>query len=175
MAFEEQPELFASLLLNHLKQEQRPVAGDMEKPFSNEYRDSVTCRKQHGGTISGRIGRLVVESCHDLLVTDAEINSVTITDSSLTLLRSKVTSADTAMIVRDSNLIITVGKIEGETAIETHNSRLDIAGTQLIGYQAAVRAPIDSTIIFSLVSIESPKYNDTVIHGMKVVAPGSHL
>ncbi len=172
MAFVEQADRFNRLLLEHLQRKQ-PTAD--RAPLSGEYRETVTCRKQRGVTISGRIGRLVVEGCHDLLVTDAEINSVAVTGSSLTLLRTKITSVDTAMIIRDSNLITTVGKIEGKTAVESYNSRLDIAGTQLIGYQNAVKAPIASTIIFSMVPIESPNYKDRVIHGMEIVAPGKRL
>lgn len=175
MAFVDQPEQFTSLLLTHLKQKQPPAKRDNDNPIANDYQQTVTCRGQSGGTISGRIGKLVVENCRDLLIKDAEINSVTISGSSLAMLRTKITSPDTAMLVHNSNLIITVGQIEGKTAIETHDSRLDIAGTHLIGYQAAVKAPVESTIIFSMVPIESPNYNDTVIHGMEVVAPGSYL
>ncbi|MEW8347115.1 MAG: hypothetical protein AB2687_02315, partial [Candidatus Thiodiazotropha taylori] len=128
-----------------------------------------------GHVISGRIGSLLIQSCEDVVVQDAEINNIVIIDSNVSLRNTRVISMATALKTRNSNVTITGGHLEGEVAIEANNSRLDIAGTQLVGHQAAVKAPQDSTLIFSLGRIDSPLYEDLVIHGMKVVAPGSYL
>jgi hypothetical protein len=135
----------------------------------------VDCKNQNGATISGRIGRLVVENCQELLIEDAEINSVTIFNSSVTLLNTKILSSQTALTVYDSDLIITIGQIEGETAIESHGSRLDIAGTQIVGLRNIMHAPVESTAIFSPGRVERPSFSDSVIHGMEIVMPGDYL
>jgi pimeloyl-ACP methyl ester carboxylesterase len=174
IAFVERPEEFKTLVLDHLKQ--KPIAaGPVKTENSGGYRQRVDCKNERGATISGRIGRLVVENCHELLVEDAEINSVTIFNSSVTIRNAKILSPQTALTVYNSDLIITIGEIEGETAIEAHGSRLDIAGTQIVGLRNIMQAPVESTAIFSLGRVESPSYNDSVIHGMEVVMPGDYL
>jgi hypothetical protein len=125
--------------------------------------------------ITGRIGSVLIQDCNQVLIHDAEINNIVLIDSTATIRNTRVIAMGTALKTRNSNVSITGGHFEGEVAIEANNSRLDIAGTQLVGHQAAVKAPQDSTLIFSLGRIDSPLYEDLVIHGMKVVAPGSYL
>ena len=175
VAFIEQPKLFHDMLLPHLKQKSKPAGRQSRKPASTDFRTTVRCQNQSGRVITGRIGSLLIEGCRDVLIHDAEINSLVIIDSSATLRHSRIISPITALTAHNSTLNITSGHIEGEVAIETHNSRLDIAGTQLVGSRAAVKSPVDSTLIFSLVRIDSPVYPDLVIHGMKVVSPGAYL
>jgi pimeloyl-ACP methyl ester carboxylesterase len=174
IAFVERPEAFKKLVVDHLRQ--KPVsAGPIKTGNTTGYRQRVDCKNENGATISGRIGRLVVENCQELLIEDAEINTVTIFSSSVTLLNTKILSPQTALTVYDSDLLITNGQIEGETAIEAHGSRLDIAGTRILALKRVMHAPVESTTIFSLGRIESPGYNDSVIHGMRIVKPGDDL
>ncbi|MET0051114.1 MAG: hypothetical protein ABW095_08545, partial [Candidatus Thiodiazotropha sp.] len=145
------------------------------KPAQSAYRATVECRGESDRVFSGRIGSLLIENCHNILVQDAEINSVVVIDSSVTLRNSRIISLGTALTAHNSTLTLTAGHVEGSIAIESYNSRLDIAGTQLVGQEAAVAAPVDSTLVFSLVRIDSPLYPDLVIHGMKIVSPGTSL
>jgi hypothetical protein len=96
-------------------------------------------------------------------------------DSSVTLRNSRIISLDTALTAHNATVTVTAGHIEGRVAIKTYNSRLDIAGTQLVAQEAAVEAPVDSTLVFSLTRIDSPLYPDIVIHSMKIVSPGASL
>ncbi|MES9943258.1 MAG: alpha/beta hydrolase [Candidatus Thiodiazotropha sp. 6PLUC2] len=175
IAFIEQPQRFHELLRPHLKQSYKAKQKPASKPESSNFRQTVQCQNQSGHTITGRIGSLLIDGCQNVLIKDAEINNLVITNSTVTMRNSRIISMATALKLHDSNLNITAGHIEGEVAIEANNSRLDIAGTQLVGSQAAVKAPMDSTLIFSLGRIDSPLYDDIVIHGMKVVAPGAYL
>ncbi|MES9833014.1 MAG: alpha/beta hydrolase [Candidatus Thiodiazotropha sp. DIVDIV] len=175
IAFIEQPKLFHDFLRPHLNQTYKPKHKPASKSVNSSFRQTVKCQNQSGHTITGRIGSLLIEGCQNVLIKDAEINNVMIKNSTVTMRNTRIISMATALKVVDSNLNITSGHIEGEVAIEANNSRLDIAGTQLVGGQAAVKAPIDSTLIFSLGRIDSPLYDDLVIHGMKVVAPGAYL
>jgi pimeloyl-ACP methyl ester carboxylesterase len=174
IAFIEQPKLFHDILRPHLEQTYRPKQ-QPAKPAASDYRQTVRCQNQSRQVITGRIGSLLIEGCQNVVIHDAEINSVVIIDSSATLRNTRIISMDTALKLHNSNLNITSGHIEGEVAIEALNSRLDIAGTQLVGRQAAVKAPMDSTLIFSMGRIDSPLYDGLVIHGMKVVSPGAYL
>ncbi len=174
IAFVERPEAFRKLVVAHL--EQKTVSIEPTKTESTTgYRQRVDCKNEDGASITGRIGRLVVENCQDLLIEDAEINTVTIFNSSVTLLNTKILSPQTALTAYNSDLIITIGEIEGETAIEAHGSRLDIAGTRIVGLRSIMQAPVESTAIFSLCRVESPSHSDNVIHGMKIVMPGDYL
>ncbi|MCU7917555.1 MAG: alpha/beta hydrolase [Candidatus Thiodiazotropha sp. (ex Epidulcina cf. delphinae)] len=175
MAFIERPELFNNMLTLHLQQHRQPRKRQTAKTPQTGYRDQVTCRNSDGQVITGKIGSLLVDHCRNTLILDADIDNLVVIESSVTIRNTQIKSATAALTVHDSSLNITTGRIEGETAIVAHNSRLDIAGTQLTGRQAAVTAPTDSTVIFSLGRIDSPIYRDRVIHGMKVVAPGSYL
>ncbi|MCG7943255.1 MAG: alpha/beta hydrolase [Candidatus Thiodiazotropha taylori] len=175
VAFIDQPELFHDMLRPHLSQSTKTKAKSSTKQATPPFRQTVQCNSESGHVISGRIGSLLIQSCEDVVVQDAEINNIVIIDSNVSLRNTRVISVGTALKTRNSNVTITGGHLEGEVAIEANNSRLDIAGTQLVGHQAAVKAPQDSTLIFSLGRIDSPLYDDLVIHGMKVVAPGSYL
>ncbi len=175
IAFIEQPERFYKLLKPHLSQTWKPARELLNKPAQNAYRKTVECRGQSDRVISGRIGSLLIENCQNILIQDAEINSAVVIDSSVTLRNSRIISLDTALTVHNATVTVTAGHIEGRIAIEAYNSRLDIAGTQLVAQEAAVAAPVDSTLVFSLARIDSPLYPDIVIHGMKIVTPGTSL
>ncbi|MET0027933.1 MAG: alpha/beta hydrolase [Candidatus Thiodiazotropha sp.] len=175
VAFIEQPQRFYDLLKPQLEQTWKPAPERGMKPAQSAYRATVECRGESDRVFSGRIGSLLIENCHNILVQDAEINSVVVIDSSVTLRNSRIISLGTALTAHNSTLTLTAGHVEGSIAIESYNSRLDIAGTQLVGQEAAVAAPVDSTLVFSLVRIDSPLYPDLVIHGMKIVSPGTSL
>jgi pimeloyl-ACP methyl ester carboxylesterase len=175
VAFIDQPKLFHNMLRPHLSQSDKSKARSTAKQASQPFRQTVQCNSDSGHVISGRIGSLLVQDCDGILIHDAEINNIVIINSTATIRNTRVISMGTALKTRTSNVTITGGHFEGEVAIEANNSRLDIAGSQLVGHQAAVKAPEDSTLIFSLGRIDSPLYDDLVIHGMKIVAPGSYL
>ncbi|MET0065011.1 MAG: alpha/beta hydrolase [Candidatus Thiodiazotropha sp.] len=174
IAFIELPQRFYDLLKPHLEQTWKP-AETPAKPAQAAYRATAECRGQSDRVFSGRIGSLLIEDCQNIMIQDAEINSAVIIDSSASLRNSRLISLDTALTSHNSTITITAGHIEGRVAIEAYNSRLDIAGTQLVGQEAAVEAPVDSTLIFSLGRIDSPLYPELVIHGMKIVSPGTSL
>ncbi|MCG8488908.1 MAG: alpha/beta hydrolase [Chromatiales bacterium] len=175
VAFIDQPKLFHDMLRPHLSQSYKAKAKSTAKPANQPFRQTVQCNSESGHVITGRIGSLLIQNCEDVVIHDAEINNIVITGSTASLRNTRVIAMGTALKTRNSNVYITGGHLEGEVSIEANNSRLDIAGTQLVGHQAAVKAPEDSTLIFSLGRIDSPLYEDLVIHGMKVVAPGSYL
>ncbi len=175
VAFIEQPQRFYELLKPQLEQTWKPPREQVMKPAQNAYRATVECRGESDQVYSGRIGSLLIENCQNILIQDAEINNAVVIDSSVTLRNSRIISLDTALTVHNATLTLTAGHVEGRIAIETYNSRLDIAGTQLVGQEAVVEAPVDSTLVFSLVRIDSPLYPELVIHGMKIVSPGTSL
>jgi pimeloyl-ACP methyl ester carboxylesterase len=175
MAFIEQPKRFHDMLRTHLSQNGKAERKPASKPASVNFRQMVKCRNQSDKVITGRIGSLFIEGCQNLLIKDAEIDTVVIMDSRVTMRNTRIISTTTALKIYNSSLNITAGHIEGEIAVEVNSSRLDIAGTKLVGRKAAAKAPRESTVIFSLGRIESPLYDDQVIHGMKSVAPGDYL
>jgi hypothetical protein len=72
------------------------------------------------------------------------------------------------MLVRGSTVQMTGGRIEGEVAISTYASRLDLAAVEVEGRQAAIKATRRSYVVVSLSRLKSP-YTDGEVHDFYVV------
>lgn len=175
MAFVEKPEAFHNLLLQQLK----PVGNtdlwqDTKKP-AGEFQKSVQCKNKNNQVITGNIGQLTIDNCQDVIVRNANINKLVINASRVTLKNVNIKNQGIALTTRQSSVEITAGSIEGNLAIVTYDSRLDIAGTRMTGREAAIKAPTKSTAVFSLGRISSPLYQGNVIHGRKVILSGNPI
>ena len=76
--------------------------------------------------------------------------------------------------VDDARVTITSSVIEGWVAITASASHLDIAGSRIVGRQAALEAPRASEVLFSLTRVESPHFQGT-LHDRRMVTPDSTL
>jgi len=61
------------------------------------------------------------------------------------------------MLARNANVVVTGGRIEGDIAIRADASRLDLAGVEIEGREAAVAAEQPSSVVFSLSRVRSPR------------------
>jgi hypothetical protein len=68
----------------------------------------------------------------------------------------------------ESEITATNVTFEGNVAIQTSRSRLDLAGVKLVGKTAAVSAKKNSTLIFSVSRVESP-FTSGYLHGSRNV------
>jgi hypothetical protein len=81
---------------------------------------------------------------------------------------SLIKGGEFALKVYNSTLEATNVHIEAETAILTSGSRLDLAGVELVGRQAALSTDLESKVLFSISLIHSP-HNKGYIHGIREV------
>ncbi|HID81592.1 MAG TPA: alpha/beta hydrolase [Chromatiales bacterium] len=175
MVFVNKPKAFHHLLLQQLKSDgSESFWQDAKKP-AGKFQKSVLCKNKDNQIITGNIGQLTIDNCQDVIVRNANINKVMIGNSRVALKNVSIKSQGVALTVHQSSVEITAGSIEGDTAIAAYDSRLDIAGTRLTGRDAVIKAPVESTAIFSLGRINSPLYQGNVIHGRKIISPGHSI
>jgi pimeloyl-ACP methyl ester carboxylesterase len=165
----EQPLLFRAALRTALT----ATPGVMALPDEPADRLGV-CRGQQGLTFSGRYDRLEITDCSDIRLAGIHAKAVTISRSRVNFEQGSIRGQDTSLRVVDSVVVATGLRVEGKTALVVANSRLDLAGVELIGHEAAVRADAPSILIFSVSSIES-SHGLEFLHDQRRVLPGSPL
>lgn len=170
LPFIDQPVIFHRELLKHLSGQLREDLPQYNLPNLITHH-ILECDNKDNQSYSGTIKRLVIKNCNDIVIRNANIEELLINNSKVTVENSVINNKHTAMIVKNSNITLTASTVIADTAIKSFSSHLDVAGTFLHGRKAAVVSPIESTIIFSLVSIRSPHTQDPVAHGFKVVTP----
>ncbi len=167
------PDVFHTLLVKSLQQNQAKPAATAHQ---NTPQDVVTCHKKYNTTYSGRIRTLTIKSCKNVLVKDATIDRVMISNSRVHLENVTINApGNTAVEITDSAVMITAGSITGNIAIAAQGSRLDIAGTKLIGENAAIAATSVTDTIFSLTTIASGQQDSAILHGRMKLLAGKKL
>lgn len=139
---------------------QRPVVAD-------EIRSEVVCENQQDEIYSGKIRRLVLKNCGDILIRDAELEELVIEHSQVTIENTVIQGTDVGIDAKFSKVMITAGSVEADVAIKCDSSRFDIAGTRLTGRRTLVKAIRDSDILMSLVPARSPDLSNKVLHGLQ--------
>jgi pimeloyl-ACP methyl ester carboxylesterase len=127
----------------------------------------VLCENQRGKVYTGKIRRLVLNNCHDVLVHHAELEKLIIKSSRVVIEESVLKGEKNALFAVDSTVVLTAGSVEADLAIRSVNSRFDIAGTLISGRRFAVFAVGESEFIMSLVPVESTERPLTMLHGQQ--------
>ena len=168
----ERPEEFHRLLLQQLQPspESDLWADDASAPSSEKLRPIVRCSGEQNRVYSGNIGKLIIQGCKDIVIRNAHIRQLVAINSRIYLENSTVESGETAVTLQYSSMTATNGSIKGKVAIQADNSRLDIAGSQLIGQRSAVESQTESTVVFSLAHINSPHQGSRIFHGQEIVS-----
>ncbi|RXI28246.1 hypothetical protein CRU89_02210 [Aliarcobacter trophiarum] len=99
---------------------------------------------------------LKIKNSNNLTLFNCNIEKLIVENSNVNIINSNIISNDKALIVSNSNIEITSSNIKAQTAIESLNSKLDIAGTKIEGYKSAITSLGENEIIFSLTTILSP-------------------
>jgi pimeloyl-ACP methyl ester carboxylesterase len=126
----------------------------------------------------GEFDRIVLDGCKDVVLDGVRAHTVRVVDSGVEIENSVIRSEGTALQVVGSWVTVTASRLEGSTAVAVEDSRLDIAGTALIGERAAVEVPDGSIsededkvrVLFSVSRVESPEASGYV-HGPRTVDP----
>lgn len=122
------------------------------------------CQSQQGLSFNGRYDRLEIADCRDIRLVDVHANSVTIRGSRVNIEQGVFRGKGTPLLIVDSVVVASGLRVEGDTALVVTASRLDLAGVELIGHEAAIQTDELSKIIFSVSQLTSRR-GRKFIHG----------
>jgi pimeloyl-ACP methyl ester carboxylesterase len=134
----------------------------------------VRCVDKRNQVFEGDYDTLVINDCPGARIRNARIGQLRVIDAAVEIEDSVIGGGDIGLHAHDSSILMTSGRIEGETAIYALKSRIDLAGVTVSGKQAAMVAGSDSWVVFSIGRIESPNRNGPV-QGYFRVVPGKPL
>lgn len=128
------------------------------------------CDGQRGKIFEGDYLRLTIRRCRDAVVRNARVRELRIAEATVSIEDSLIGGVDGGLHVDDGRVRITSSVIEGHIAITAIASHLDIAGSRIVGTEAALEAPRTSEVLFSITRIESPRFHGA-LHERRIVAP----
>lgn len=132
------------------------------------------CRDNAEKIFEGEYERIEIVGCKKAIVKNVAAEQVWVLDSTVEIENSRISSEGRALYAWRSSVQVTGSRVQGDVAVEVKESRLDIAGSTLLGKTAAVRmaeqtaaeqlASPSTMILFSVSAIHSP-YRSGSIHG----------
>jgi len=130
-----------------------------------EPRGEGRCYGERGRVFEGEYDRLTIEGCSRAIVRYARVRELRVLDSSVELQDSVVGGGAVGLYARNSTVVATGGRIEGDVAILANASRLDLAALEIVGREAAIRVepgeagspPLPSLAVLSLARVRSPR------------------
>ncbi|WP_172600406.1 alpha/beta fold hydrolase [Sulfurivermis fontis] len=168
----DQPVVFNRRLLAALADELPPpavareVVGDADR--------IGRCEKQRNVHFVGRYRRIELHGCGDVTIRDADVGELYVFESRVNIEHSRIGGGELAVDIIGSDVKMTVVSVQGDVAIRTARSRLDLAAVDLDGSTAAVSAVSNSKAVFSLCQVRSP-YRSGDLHGYYAMTPDSPL
>jgi len=133
-----------------------------------------TCKGQRGAIFEGEYDRIIIHRCRGTLVRNARVRELRISDAEVSIEDSVIGGTDGGLSVDDARVTITSSVIEGKVAITAVEARLDIAGSRIVGTEAALVAPLKSEVLFSVSRVQSPHFRGS-LHEVRIVVPGNPL
>jgi pimeloyl-ACP methyl ester carboxylesterase len=149
---QETPERFRAVLEAFLERglPPRPGVARLEKHGEGK------CRNERNRIFEGEYDSLTLDVCTRVQIRNARVRELRVLDSIVTIEDSRIGGGETGLYARNSTVVMTGGRIEGDVAIEALGSRLDLAAIEVEGRAAAVSAPKGSYVAFSLSRVQSP-------------------
>lgn len=92
----------------------------------------------------------------NLQLNNCNLEKLIIVNSTVSLIDSNINSDNVAISATNSILNITSSDIKGRIAIESNNSKLDIAGTNLVSSEISILSKGINQVIFSLTTLIGP-------------------
>ena len=166
----QQPEKFRELIISALSKAQI-IKQESKVQISDRM---GRCDRKNDVLFSGAYRHIEIINSHDVRLVDVTAESITITGSEVTIEKSNIKGKYVGLKINQSSMTATSVSIIADIAILASDSRLDLAGVNIVGRKAAVQATENMTIIFSVSNIESP-YNSGNIHGFREVNPSNPM
>lgn len=132
------------------------------------------CIGQRGQVFEGDYERIDIEGCEAVVLRAVRAGTVRVVSSKVSIEDSRIGGASGGLMVETSRLLITSSRLEGDPAIAAADSRLDIAGSRLIGRAAAVTTRTTAELACSVCQVESARHHGA-LHGVRPVTPESPI
>ena len=133
------------------------------------------CSQRDNARFQGAYLRLEIQGCRNVLIENARIGTLDIVDSTVAVNDSIIGGRgdDDGIRATNSRIVVTASRIEGATAIQADDSRLDVAGSTVAGRRHAIATDRGAGLVFSLSHIESPHYFGSIhtARGLTADAP----
>jgi pimeloyl-ACP methyl ester carboxylesterase len=111
------------------------------------------CDKQEDVILEGDYASIEVNACKHVWLNRVRAQTIHIKDSDGRLDSARVSAG---VVMDHAEFSLTGGDLMGATALEVRESKLDLAGVQLLGDQRALRVDGKSELVFSVSPLESP-------------------
>jgi pimeloyl-ACP methyl ester carboxylesterase len=119
----------------------------------------VRCSGEADQRYSGRLATVTLENCRDVRIENAQLDKLTIKNSSVVLNGVSIAGGDLAVEVSNSFVTATVLDITASgIALSVDDSQLDLAGASIRGGKQGVRMVTPSRIYFSISDMRAPDY-----------------
>jgi pimeloyl-ACP methyl ester carboxylesterase len=135
---------------------------------------SLTCSNKRDMVFEGNFEKLELHNCSNIRIINSTLQQLVARKSRFEIINSRIVSDATALQLKGTEAIITGSQIKGEIAIEASGSRVDIAGTELMGRRSSLYSKHGSEFLFSISTINSPIFSGP-IHGLETPEHGGRL
>ena len=170
------PELFNQRVAEFLRSPKVDRRNDiLDRTMSwPETKRTGNCNGQRNMIFEGDYQRLTIRGCRNAVVRNARVHELRIAEATVSIEDSLIGGVGGGLHVDDARVNITSSVIEGRIAITAIAAHLDIAGSRIVGKEAALKAPRTSEVLFSITQIQSPRFHGT-LHERRIVTPESAL
>jgi pimeloyl-ACP methyl ester carboxylesterase len=166
-----EPDAFVNTVHKHLQR----AGFTPPTPFSETTKQRHgSCKDQVGVHFEGTYDTITIDHCGGVTLSHVTANAVTISASMVTIDDTIIDGGDIGMTATNSNIVMTGGRISGETALHADDVALDLAGVHLVGRMRAVSETSSASLLCSICKVDSPLMNDYV-HDFVGIAPKNPL
>ena len=168
MPMRDQPAALVALVTSYLDDPIEEQAGQNapKKPAKN-----TRCKNRDDVTITGDYGEINLDHCKRARLNRVRARRIVVRGSNVRIEHGYVTEG---VIANSSDLVITGGELRGEVALDLSGGTHDVAGADIEGKVAAIRARAKTTVLFSVTRIKSPKAT-RILHEAMDLAPRQEL
>lgn len=162
---------FNGALLAHLRAGLSP---DKAVPVASAVEESRVgrCNKKRKMVLTGDYDLVTINRCVETVVRNARIHTLHVTGSTVEIEDTHIGAG--GLHVTDARITMTAGSIDAPVAIVARDGNLDLAGVKINAAEAAVSAPVRSSVIFSFTQVTSP-HTQGMVHGYRVFTRESRL
>jgi pimeloyl-ACP methyl ester carboxylesterase len=143
-------------------------------PAAGTRQASARCEREHRVVYEGDYDSLVVNRCRSVLIRNARVRELRVLYSTVEINNSVVGEGGSGLHARSSTITVNGGRFEADVPITALGSRLDFAGTEIVGRRAIAHGPVGSSLVFSLSTFESPA-GRRLAHAFFAVTPEQPL
>lgn len=150
-----------ALLVNEYLDGPEPKRVEPPRPLpSGKVTRDGACKDKNDVELTGDFDEISITNCSRFRLHDVRARMVDIRKSQGRLDQTIISEG---LTVDEVDMFITGGALHGVVALDSSDSKLDIAGVDIAGGETAVRMRKQNEIVFSVTPVQSPK-TDSILH-----------